>query len=106
MLVSDRDVKRECAVVRYDPGDLDAIIEVLETTRSRLAVAAAADSKSMPPGQREDCLEIDRRLRRCLRNLRSLHRSGPSGLLPWREGAAAMQCLRDSSLFEKGQARL
>jgi hypothetical protein len=96
-------VKPESALGRYDPAYLQGIIRILEALRSRLAVAAAADSKITPPGQRKTYLETDQRLRCCLRSLRSLHRLEPSVCLRWSENVPALQRLLASSDEEKGR---
>ena len=98
-------MKPESALGRYDPAYLQGVIRILETVRSRLAVAAAADNKITPPGQRKIYLETDQRLRCCLRSLRSMHRLQPSGSLRWSESVAALQHLLASSDQEKGRCR-
>jgi hypothetical protein len=70
-LVEDRTALR-----LYEPGALDELVQTLEAARSRLAIAVAADSKMTPPSQRKLYLEIDARLRNCLRELRSQRRPG------------------------------
>ena len=69
----------------YDPRILHELVQALEAARSRLAIAAAADSKMTPPGQRRLYLETDARLRRCLRRLRARQWPGCPGHGDWTE---------------------
>jgi hypothetical protein len=64
-------VEDRTALQLYDPPALDQLVQALEAARSRLAIAAAADSKMTPPSQRKLYLETDARLRGCLRQLRA-----------------------------------
>jgi hypothetical protein len=75
----------DIAIRLFDHRALDELVHALETARSRLAVAVAADSKVTTLSQRKHYLETDARLRRCLRKLRARQRPGRSGHLIWTE---------------------
>jgi hypothetical protein len=98
-------VEPEVTPEPYDPEYLQDVIRVFETARSRLAVAVAADSKITPPGQRECYRETDQRLRRCLRDLRSLHRLELSEFVHWSDNVAALRSLLASFSPGKGRSR-
>lgn len=64
---------------------LRRLLHALECARSQLAVAMATESKATPPSRWRSYVEIDDRMRRCLRRLRSLRRDPsqePLELLP------------------------
>jgi hypothetical protein len=46
------------------------LMQALERARSRLAIAAATDARLTPLKRRRDYLEMEDRIRRCLRELR------------------------------------
>ena len=48
----------------------EELLDVLENTRSRLAVAVAAESKYMSPARWRFYFETDRQMRQCIRRLR------------------------------------
>ena len=78
-------VDEDIAIRPLDHRALDELVHALEAARSRLAVAAATDSKITTLSQRKHYLETDARLRRCLRKLRTRQWSGRSGHLIWTE---------------------
>lgn len=75
----------DAAIIHYDPRAFEDLIQALEAARSRLAIAAAADSKMTPPSQRRLYLETDARLRRCLRRLRDRQWPGCPEYSGWAE---------------------
>lgn len=46
------------------------LVQALERARSRLAIAAATDARLTPLKRRRDYLELEERIRRCLKELR------------------------------------
>ncbi len=78
-------VENNTALQLYDPQAFDDLVQALEAARSRLAIAAAADSKMTPPSQRKLYLETDARLRRCLRELRAQQWPGKPARGDWAE---------------------
>ncbi len=53
---------------------LRRLLHALECARSQLAVAMATESKATPPARWRSYVEIDDRMRRCLKRLRLLRR--------------------------------
>lgn len=75
----------DTALRPFDHRVFNELVHALETARSRLAIAVAADSKITTLSQRGHYLETDARLRRCLRKLRARQWPGVSGRVNWTE---------------------
>ncbi len=86
---------------------LRRLLYALECARSRLAVAMAAESKATPPARWRDYVEVEDRMRRCLKRLRSVRRALPQeslGWLPTLEALQSPQRARDSEA-RRGEAQ-
>jgi hypothetical protein len=68
------------------------LLSALENARNRLAVAAAAECKRTPPEKWKEYIRTERRLLRCLRQLRAETKVGPVTLQCW---VRALDSLRD-----------
>ena len=65
---------RQCPLSRKADLTLARLLHALECARSQFAVAMAVESKATPPDRWRSYVEIDDRMRRCLRRLRMIRR--------------------------------
>jgi hypothetical protein len=72
---------------------LKELLLALESARTRLAIAVAAETKSTPPQQRQHYLETADQMRRCLRKLRKWNGDKPPGRGDWRQALEALKHL-------------
>ena len=82
---------------------LKRLLYALECARSRLAVAMAAESKAIPPVTWRRYVEVEDRMRRCLKRLRLRHRALPQESLGWLPGLEALQSLPGGGNAERKQ---
>lgn len=61
------------------------LLKALESARTKLAIAIAAETKATPLGRWNYYLETADQMRRCLKQLRTLHRSGIKSQADWVE---------------------
>ena len=71
----------------------DELLHSLEQARSRLAVAIATESKATPLERIRYYRETDEKVHRCVRELRSLRRSGVEGRQGLQEALSALKRL-------------
>ena len=71
----------------------DELLHSLEQARTRLAVAIATESKATPLERIRYYRETDEKVHRCVRELRSLRRSGVEGQQGWQEALSALKRL-------------
>jgi chromatin segregation and condensation protein Rec8/ScpA/Scc1 (kleisin family) len=90
-------------VIRKGDVTLNSLLRALECARSRLAVAMAAESKLTPRERWRSYIEIEDRMRRCLRMLRSQQRTSAQETALWLPALEALQ--RISSVEETRQRR-
>jgi hypothetical protein len=81
-------------------GTCGDLVGALERVRTKLAIAVAADSKITPLDQWRFYMETECRMRRCLKELRSLARLGAEPAASWcqaRESLGRLRLGRDAS---------
>jgi len=81
----------------------DELLHSLEQARTRLAVAIATESKATPLERIRYYRETDEKVHRCVRELRSLRRSGVEGQQGWQEALSALKRLLAPEYFAARQ---
>lgn len=83
------------------------LLHTLEKVRGRLAVAVATETKATPVGRWRHYREMEDRLRRCVKELRSHGPAGLRGHLGWCEALEALKgipCPSQDQLARKAEA--
>ncbi len=68
---------------RKAEATLGRLLHALECARNKFAVAMAVESKATPPARWRSYVEIDDRMRRCLKKLKSIRRAPPRESPGW-----------------------
>lgn len=82
------------------------LLKALESARTRLAIAIAAETKATPLERWNYYLETADQMRRCLKQLRALPRSGTMSSADWIEALATLKRIpqRSDPRLRKGEA--
>lgn len=82
------------------------LLKALESARTRLAIAIAAETKATPLDRWNYYLETADEMRRCLKQLRALPRSGMMSSADWTEALATLRRIpqRSDPRSRKGEA--
>ncbi len=84
---------RQDPVGRKADLTLARLLHALECARSQFAVAMAVESKATPPARWRSYVEVDDRMRRCLRRLKLIRRFPPDEPPSWLSTLEALQRL-------------
>lgn len=97
---------QEESLARRPDEALRRLLHALECARSRFAVAIAAETKYTPPARWQSYIEVEDRLRRCLRRLRLHRRMESADAISWLLTLDALQEFPVSRDFEprRGEA--